>query len=229
MLLLSACSSTSAPSGQSTSHPATPTAALAPNHASVRADSQGGCPTSHPVKLLTSGAYVDNTTTRHPHDAEIVAQRCYRSVDALRADHPQAFPATTLPDGSAIYCSSSQARTAMSVLRPEALQANDLVQLVLSTPRIGLSPVIARLQDLRRTVDDTSVPWCGTRAQQNLKNTLDATINGALAFLQQDDVTANADFSQAMSLVKDYGTEQQWLVEIANGQPITLPTPTPAR
>ena len=67
-----------------------------------------------------------------------------------------------------------------------------------SSPRMQLVTPISSLQDIRNEYNDLTVPECAQKAHAWMLNYMDATIDGYMAFLaDEDDYVVSSHFTQA--------------------------------
>lgn len=74
----------------------------------------------------------------------------------------------------------------------------DALTLAGQTSRIALSPQVARLQDIRRQINDIDAPLCAYRVKHALVDSMDYSIMGFLAFMSDDsDLVVERHFERA--------------------------------
>lgn len=104
-------------------------------------------------------------------------------------------------------------------LEPLAREWDDANTVAGSTPRAALATQIASLQAVRRKVEDIPAPVCGTTIKDHLVRSMDASIDGYVAFLgQKPDNEVSAKFSTASTELAAYRNALQ---------KATMPTDTP--
>ena len=90
-------------------------------------------------------------------------------------------------------------------LDPLAREWDDANKVASSTPRSALSAQIGALQSVRRRVQDIAAPPCGAEMKEHLVKTMNATIDGYIAFLgQKSDPVVNAFFETAKTEMDAY-------------------------
>jgi hypothetical protein len=83
-------------------------------------------------------------------------------------------------------------------LQPVAQRWDDAAALAGNTPRMQLATQIAALQEIKREADVLELPACASDAKAALSRSMQATIEGYLAFLAQSpDTTVQAAFGRA--------------------------------
>jgi hypothetical protein len=108
-------------------------------------------------------------------------------VAAPRTPVPTAPAAVSQPTPAAPSpCNAGERRILLSRIQ-ETQTWTDTVQLADATPRIGLAPVIAKLQDLRRQAQVQRSDWppCAAHAYDLWLQAMDAEIASRLAFSAQ--------------------------------------------
>lgn len=89
-----------------------------------------------------------------------------------------------------------------------AKQWDDANTLASQSPRMSLAPQIAELQKIRRDTEALTASECTKGAQTALVQSVDATIEGYLAFLgQQPDTTVQIHFASAQNAMLEYQDE----------------------
>jgi hypothetical protein len=82
---------------------------------------------------------------------------------------------------------------------------DDTTALAGSTSRISLSPVISRMQDIRRSIADVEYPVCAGGVRQLMLDYMDEFITGYLSFMAQEpDATVSAHFDKASNLFDEW-------------------------
>ena len=90
-------------------------------------------------------------------------------------------------------------------LDPLAREWDDANAVANSTPRSALATQISNLQSVRRRVQDLNTPACGAKMKGHLVSSMDATIDGYIAFLgQKVDTEVNAKFEAAKTEMTAY-------------------------
>lgn len=85
---------------------------------------------------------------------------------------------------------------------------DDANRLAGTTSRIALSPVIARLQEIRREASNLQVPECAEKVNDVLLDYMDKTIDGYIAFMsKEDDDKVNDIFDEAGLLLDRFMEE----------------------
>ena len=103
-------------------------------------------------------------------------------------------------------------------IQPVAQRWDDATKLASSTGRGNLPNQIGVLQQIKRDADAVEVPPCVTFAHSRLINSMDATINGFLAFMSQKEESAvNAFFTTARTEMSMWGRE---LAKATTGEPV---------
>jgi hypothetical protein len=101
-----------------------------------------------------------------------------------------------------------QAKSFVEAVEPLFDDWDDANRLAGSTSRMALSPVIGRLQDLRRSASDIAAPACAGGVRKLMLDYMDSTIEGYLAFLAQDsDANVQKHFDEASKNFESF-TEQ---------------------
>ncbi len=72
-------------------------------------------------------------------------------------------------------------------IEPMLEKWDDTVQVAGSTSRIALGAQVARLQDIKREVEDADIPPCGIYANVLLLEAMDYRIDAFLAFMSQEE------------------------------------------
>lgn len=115
--------------------------------------------------------------------------------------------ACAAPFGVAPTCAQT-AGPFLTQLQSLAREWDDANKLAGTTPRASLSAQIGNLQAIRRKVQDVQAPECAAQAQKDLTASMDATIEGYLAFLgQKPDADVKAKFDQASKLMDTFGKD----------------------
>jgi hypothetical protein len=93
---------------------------------------------------------------------------------------------------------ADQSKEALTTIQSIAREWDDANKLAGQTPRSALSGQIATLQAVRRKVQDVVVPECAAPMKQALVESMDASIEGYVAFLgQKSDSVVQASFKTA--------------------------------
>lgn len=100
----------------------------------------------------------------------------------------------------------AEAKVYADAVEPIATEWDDAMKLAGQTGRGQLAPQIASLQEIKRKADDLSVPTCAAVAHDYLVDSMNANIDGFLAFMSQkpdDEVSEHfKDADTAMSAFK---------------------------
>lgn len=103
---------------------------------------------------------------------------------------------------------AEQSKEGLEKIQSAAREWDDANQLAGQTPRASLATQIAALQAVRRKVQDVAVPDCAAPMKQALIDSMDASIEGYVAFLgQKPDSTVQASFKLANDKMDEFGQE----------------------
>jgi hypothetical protein len=89
---------------------------------------------------------------------------------------------------------------------------NDFIEqsrLASATPRIQLSPVVARMQDTLKIVTGMHSSGCAMGVQLNLRQSIESMRDGFLSFMSHDDIKSDAQTSVATSKISEYQTSAE--------------------
>jgi hypothetical protein len=93
-------------------------------------------------------------------------------------------------------------------MKPITLEWADAIKLAGQTSRAQLANQVAALQAIKRKADAVTVPACAEVAHGHLVASMNASIDGFLAFMsQKDDLIVNANFDTAKSEMAAYADE----------------------
>lgn len=110
-----------------------------------------------------------------------------------------------------------QAADYLQLIDTTLTEWDDAVKIANNTARGSLSPAIADLQEIRRQLNQTTVPGCTGLAHQYLIQHMDSTIEGFIAFMaDKPDTTITRLFNQAETSFDNFISE---LTSIRNDQP----------
>jgi hypothetical protein len=85
---------------------------------------------------------------------------------------------------------------------------DDAVDVAGATPRMALGAQVATLQEVRRDTQALEVPECLNKARTYLVRSMDAAIEGFIAFLaQESDASVGKHFDTADSAMESFGDE----------------------
>ncbi len=104
-----------------------------------------------------------------------------------------------------------QSQEFIAALDPLISEWSDAYQVAKSTSRIALGPAVANLQDIRRQIDGLDVPECAELAQGRFIQSADATINGFLAFMEDESDTIVSQYLDA-AVTYMYDFQQQYII-----------------
>lgn len=107
-------------------------------------------------------------------------------------------------------CSVLDYGRATDLINGRASEWDDANTLANSTGRIALAGPVGQLQQIRRSTDALSVPWCAESSKRLLLKGMDHTINGYLCFMR-DEYVCDAFFTAAQKVFADFKTEQRKL------------------
>ena len=103
---------------------------------------------------------------------------------------------------------AEQAAPAMTQIQAAAREWDDANKLAGQTPRSALAVQIGALQAVRRKVQDIGVPDCASAAKTALVQSMDASIDGYVAFLgQKSDGAVQNAFKLANDKMAVFGQE----------------------
>lgn len=103
---------------------------------------------------------------------------------------------------------AEQSKEGLDKIQSAAREWDDANKVAGQTPRSNLSGQIAALQAVRRKVQDIAVPDCAMAAKQALIDSMDASIDGYVAFLgQKGDSVVQASFKVANEKMETFGKE----------------------
>jgi len=106
------------------------------------------------------------------------------------------------------YCGSKNVDQSLKAVMDLVERWKDAVELAMSTDREALAPQVERLQEIRREARDVNVPGCLEDGKTILISSMDAQIEGCLAFMrmEQDDVV-NGLLDQAANDLELFAAE----------------------
>lgn len=108
---------------------------------------------------------------------------------------------TTIPCSDAILAYSDD-------LSPILDKWDDAIKVAYSTSRSSLSPVIQDMQDIKREAEAVEPPACGGTARLLLLKSMEAYINGFIAFMGNESDSVVSDyFSEALTAIDDFYVE----------------------
>lgn len=123
-------------------------------------------------------------------------------------------------------CRTADGNKVSDQLSRIASEWDDAVKLASSTSRIALSSPVSQLQRIRRDLQAQSWPDCATNAKSLLMRSMDSTINGFLAFMQQrPESVSSADLSSGRQLMDEFSQELLYISGTPRPTPVP-PTPT---
>lgn len=103
---------------------------------------------------------------------------------------------------------AEQSKDALAAIQSAAREWDDANKLAGQTPRTALAGQIAALQAVRRKVEDIQVPECASTMKRALVASMDASIEGYVAFLgQKPESTVQASFKTANEQMGVFGQE----------------------
>lgn len=103
---------------------------------------------------------------------------------------------------------AEQSEEAFVKIQSAAREWDDASKLAGQTPRSALAVQIAALQAVRRKVEDIQTPDCATAMKRALIASMDASIEGYVAFLgQKADSTVQASFKTANDKMAEFSQE----------------------
>ncbi len=103
-------------------------------------------------------------------------------------------------------CGVSSVQRATKDLTDIAQRWDDAESIASSTARIALAAPVSTLQSIRSETQKLDVPKCMEEARTNLADSMDATIGGYLAFMQnQSDYAVNVYFVDARDKTAAFG------------------------
>lgn len=112
---------------------------------------------------------------------------------------------------------AEQSKEGLEKIQSAAREWDDANKLAGQTPRASLATQIAALQAVRRKVQDITVPECANAMKNALIASMDASIEGYVAFLgQKPDGTVQASFKLANDKMTEFGQEVVKLSAPAN-------------
>ncbi len=146
------------------------------------------------------------------------------------AEAPTALP---VPTSTPAPTCVDQAGPFLEQFKSLAQRWDDANKLAQQVPRVSLAPQIAELQKIRRETGDLVVSECTQGAQTSLVLSMDATIDGYLAFLgQQPQSAVEIYFASARNAMLDYQDELLKASGVTPPErtplPLVPPTPTMA-
>ncbi len=132
-------------------------------------------------------------------------------------------PLAAAPTPSPTPTCQQQAAPFLAEMQSIAREWDDANALAGQTPRSALAQQIESLQTVRRKAEDVQAPDCAAAVKTALVGSMEATIQGFIAFLgQSPDTEVSAAFTVATDKMKAFNDA----LMVVNGIP--LPTPTPA-
>ena len=103
---------------------------------------------------------------------------------------------------------AEQAKEPLAAIQSAAREWDDANKVAGQTPRSALAVQIAALQAVRRKVQDVQVPDCANAAKTALVQSMDASIDGYVAFLgQKSDGAVQNAFKLANDKMTLFGQE----------------------
>lgn len=103
---------------------------------------------------------------------------------------------------------AEQSAEAFTKIQSAAREWDDANKLAGQTPRSALAVQIAALQAVRRKVEDIQTPECAAAMKRALIASMDASIEGYVAFLgQKADSTVQASFKTANDKMAEFSQE----------------------
>jgi hypothetical protein len=103
---------------------------------------------------------------------------------------------------------AEQAAEPLAAIQSAAREWDDANKLAGQTPRSALAVQIGALQAVRRKVEDIQVPECAAAMKRALVASMDASIEGYVAFLgQKSDSVVQASFKTANEQMDEFSQE----------------------
>jgi len=107
-------------------------------------------------------------------------------------------------------CGTQQVARAGATFQPIIDDFSDAVDLANSTARGSLPDRISQLQDIKSQAGEAQVPACMNTSKTLLVKSMEATIDGFIAFMaEQDDSTVSSFFSSANNYLTDATNEME--------------------
>jgi len=140
------------------------------------------------------------------------------------AGEPQSGSAPAPTIAPAEETCETVAKTYQAAVKPILSKWTDATKVAASTARAALAPQISDLQEIRRELDDLTVPECVADTHELLNTSMNGTIDGYLAFMRDDNqVLVNKQMDDATGLMERYIVG---VYALARGQAVPTVAPT---
>jgi hypothetical protein len=134
------------------------------------------------------------------------------------------------PPTLAAVCTTEDGKKVSDKLNQFATEWDDTLKLASSTSRIALATPVSQLQRIRRDLQAQTWPDCAQTAKGLLVGSMDATIDGNLAFMaQKPDFVADADLKKGSELLASFSQEMLYLSGATRPAPTSTPPPLVGR